>query len=99
MSEKNYTLKFFVNNYDVASGLLTYAKDAPPPASAPISGITMPDDSHLTGDLAVNGETYRISVVVTKKNVKAKELKVSTTVPDKPFKMNDKSFERILIRA
>lgn len=99
MSEKNYTLKFFVNNHDVASGLLTYVKDAPPLESAPINGISMPDASHLEGDLRVKGETYRISVVVTEKNAKAKKLKVSTTVPDPPFKMSDKQFDRVIIGA
>lgn len=96
MIKKKYTLVFFVDGNDVAAGILNYIKDVPP-VSAPISGITMQDESHLNGDLTVNEETYQISVEVTEKNGKANQLKVTTTVPNKPFKMRNKEFDRVII--
>jgi hypothetical protein len=100
MSNKKYTLIFFVTGSGVAAGVLVCFKHAP--VTAPITNIKMPDKPPLwfKGDLTLNGTTYKISGnAVPEKKGKVNQLKVTTTVPVGPFKMNDKQFDRVIVVA
>ena len=95
MSEKKYTLKFFVTVNDVASGTLTCNVGSP--EKRDISDIDMYEDpvtkgTTLNGTLSVNGNIT--AVIKEKVNGKAKVLKVTCTGSGN-FGFNDKSFNRV----